>query len=538
VAAGDAQVREVLVRQLGALPLLLPLCERLGLREIINAQCYADEQVPEDIDVGRVALVLILNRLLAPQPLVHVETWLADTVLPELLGLAADQCNDDRLARVLDRLVPHLDTLWQALIVAAITRFEVDLRWLAHDLTSLSFCGAYEGADLVRYGYSRDHRPDRKQVELATTVTVAGGIPLDYRVLAGNVADRTTPQETLARLQRLLAALPTRQPGEPVVLVSDRAMLSLEALAAYEGSGLQYLGPLDPSLGDGAVRTLLASVPTAELTAAPLAYRPQRAAKDPAWEAYHGVERSLSLPHPDASQPPLKVRAVVVWSPGKARLDAQLRATHLGRLEQSLEDLAGKLGRRPYTTTAAVQRRLATLLRRHPARRLLAVHLSGDGSPQAPFQLTWARQAAALAEAAALDGRYVLGTNLTTGSPTDLLTQAKRRDVPEKRFALVKGPLAVRPIFVHQQQRILALVWCTMVALLLYALLEWEARRVDQPQTGQVLFRQAATLRVVLLAHPDGRSLRLLTGVDPRLTVLLDRLGWPPPDRYAGAVPW
>jgi len=135
------------------------------------------------------------------------------------------------------------------------------------------------------------------------------------------------------------------------------------------------------------------------------------------------------------------------------------------------------------------------------------------------------RQAAALAEAAALDGRYLLGTNLTTGSPTDRLAQAKRRDVPEKRFALIKGPLAVRPIFVHQQQRILALVWCTMVALLLYALLEWEARRVGQPQTGQVLFRWAATLRVVLLSHSDGSSLRLLTGLDPNLAALLDRFG-------------
>jgi hypothetical protein len=538
-AIHDAQLDQVLVRQLGALPVLLPLCERLGLREVINARCYPNAQVPEDIDVGRVALVLILNRLMAPEPLVHVETWLADTVLPDLLELDAAQCNDDRLARVLDRLVPHLDALWQDLVVGAITHFGLDLRWLCQDLTSLSFTGAYEAADLVRYGYSRDHRPDRKQVELATTVTAAGGIPLDYRVLAGNVADRTTPTETLARVQRLLAALPPRQPGAPAtVLVSDRAMLTLEALAAYVGSGLAYLGPLDPSLGDGAVRALLASVPAEELTATPLSYRPQRAADDPDWEDYHGVERPLRLPHPDPSHPPLVLRAVVVWSPGKARLDAQLRATNLTRLEQSLVDLAGKLGRRPYTPAAAVQRRLTTLLAHQPARRFLAVDLHGDGSTPAPLHLTWTHQDAVLAEAAALDGRYVLGTNLPTGSPTDLLTQAKHRDVPEKRFALVKGPLAVRPVFVHQQQRILGLVWCTMVALLLYALLEWEARRVGQPQTGQVLFRQAATLRVVLLPRPDGSILHLVTGLDPRLAGFLDRLGWPSPDRYAGTLPW
>src|SRR5581483_11924471 len=133
-------------------------------------------------------------------------------------------------------------------------------------------------------------------------------------------------------------------------------------------------------------------------------------------------------------------------------------------------------------TLKAVQRRLTTLLKRQPARCFLAVQVSGDGSAQSPLQLTWTRQEEALAAATTLDGRYVLGTNLPTGTPSELVAQAKRRDVPEKRVALVKGPLAVRPVFVHQQDRILGLVWCSMVALLLYALLEWEARQVGFPQ--------------------------------------------------------
>jgi len=138
-------------------------------------------------------------------------------------------------------------------------------------------------------------------------------VPLDYRVLAGNVADRTTPVENLRRLRGLLARLPPRDPTQlaPVV-VSDRAMLTLEALAAYAEADLHPLGPLDPSRGDGAVRDLLAAVPAAELAAAPLAYRPRRAADDAAWEDYHGVERPLALPHPIPTRPPLVLRALVV----------------------------------------------------------------------------------------------------------------------------------------------------------------------------------------------------------------------------------
>jgi transposase len=237
-AAVDAALDQALVRSLGALPALLPLCEQLGLRAIINRRCYPEGGAPEDLDVGTVALVLMLNRLQSPEPLVHVEEWVGQSALPDLLGIEAGQCNDDRLARTLDTLLPHLDALWQDLVVAAMTTFAVDLSALCYDRTSISFCGVYEEADLVRYGYSRDHRPDRKQIELAATVTAAGGIPLDYRPLAGNVADRATPVEQVRRLHGLLALLPPRPADQRTLVISDRAMLTEAALAAYAGSNL------------------------------------------------------------------------------------------------------------------------------------------------------------------------------------------------------------------------------------------------------------------------------------------------------------
>jgi len=532
----EAALDQALVRSVGALPVLLPLCAQLGLRESINRHCYPDGVGAEEIDVGCMALVLILNRLQAPQPLVHVETWLAGTALPEVLGLDAAQCNDDRLARTLDTLLPHLDAIWQDLIVAAISAFDLDLRYLCYDLTSISFCGAYEDADLLRYGYSRDQRPDRKQIELAATMTAAGGVPLDYRALAGNVADRATPVANLQRLQGLLALLPPRDPAAPCIVVSDRAMLTAEALAAYARSKLCYLGPLDPGLGQGVVQDLLAAVSAEELAAHPLPYRPQRAADDPDWVAYQGMERPLFVPHPDPSAPPLEVRALVVWSPGKARLDAQLRATHLARLERALQQLAGKLGRRPYTTLSAVHKRVTALLKGHPARRFVDVQISGGPGTEAPLTLTWTRSQTLLAQATALDGRYVLGTNAPALDAAQMLERSKQRDVPEKRFALVKGPLAVRPVYVHKEERVLGLVFCTLVALLLFALLELALRRAGLPLSGQQFLAQCAPLAVVVLVLHDGSQLRHLTGLAPPLATLLHALGWPSAERYVHPV--
>lgn len=303
-AALAAQVDRHLVRRLAALPLLIPVVEKLGVRDQVNPRCHPLGAATPDLDLGQVVEVVVYNRLLAPRPLVHVETWLAETVLPDLLGLDAAQCNDDRLARTLDAVVPHLDSLWQDLIVRAVRTFRVDLSQLAYDITSISFCGEYAAADQITFGYSRDHRPDRKQIELATTVSVAGGVPLGYQVVAGNVADRTTPVANLQRLQRLLAVLPPREPGDPApLIISDRAMLTAEAIAAYVASDLCFPGPLDPALGNGAVRQLLASVTSAELATALLGDRPQRASDDPDGEDDHGCCGPSSFPIPIRPSP-------------------------------------------------------------------------------------------------------------------------------------------------------------------------------------------------------------------------------------------
>src|SRR5437870_9005342 len=72
-AAAEAALDRELILQLGALPLLLPLLERLGLREAVNRHCHPTDTTERELDVGLVTGVLVLNRLLAPQPLVHVE---------------------------------------------------------------------------------------------------------------------------------------------------------------------------------------------------------------------------------------------------------------------------------------------------------------------------------------------------------------------------------------------------------------------------------------------------------------------------------
>ena len=314
-----------LILHLGALPLLLPLLERLGLREVVNRHCHPREH-PGGPRRGAG------HRRAGAQPPAGAPAAGArgdlagGTALPDLWGLEAPQCNDDRLARTLDALHPT----WRPLAGPGggrVQAFGLDLSRLAYDLTSVAFCGAYEGRTWCASGTAAT--TGRPQAGGAGDHGDPGGRgALDYRVLAGNVADRTTPVDNLRRLQTLLAALPPRAPtATPPLVVSDRAMLTLEALAAYEAAGCATWGRWTPPGRRGragAAGRRAGGGPGGPDTA--LAYRPQRAAATRLAPFPRGPTR-LVLPHPEPARPPLRVRALVVWSPGKARVDAQVRGT-------------------------------------------------------------------------------------------------------------------------------------------------------------------------------------------------------------------
>lgn len=108
--------------QVGALPVLYALLETLQVRQIINRHCPTKGEV----DHGTVAIVLVLNRLMFPLPLYQVADWVGRTVLVSVLSVPAAKFNDDRLARTLDALYPHLETIWREVVEVALLKADVD----------------------------------------------------------------------------------------------------------------------------------------------------------------------------------------------------------------------------------------------------------------------------------------------------------------------------------------------------------------------------------------------------------------------------
>src|SRR5208283_2938541 len=218
-------------RALGGPWLGLALVDALGLKEFLaRTMPRGDEEVPWSL----MALILIVCRLCKPSSELHISEHIyTHSALVDLLGIPAEKINEQRLYRALDALLPHKEALEMFLKNRLGELFGLQYDLLLYDVTSTYFEGQAEGNPLARRGYSRDHRPDCKQVCIGLVVSRCG-MPLGYEVFAGNRTDVTTLQEIVATMER-------RYGRADRIWVGDRGMVSADNIAFLKQSGRRYI---------------------------------------------------------------------------------------------------------------------------------------------------------------------------------------------------------------------------------------------------------------------------------------------------------
>jgi transposase len=496
----------------------MPIFRRLQVAETVDRHCPGKEKVSH----GTAIVTLGLNRLMSPKPLYQVDEWMAGTVLEDTLGVSAGQMYDVRLGRTLDDLHPYLGAIWQDVVVQAILEYHLDLAFLHYDITSIYFEGEYTDSAKIDYGYSRDHRPDTKQVNLGVNVTGPEGVPLAYRVLAGRTADQTTPVENMRALQELLSRPELAKRDTNPIVISDRAMLHAEVIVTYDQEQIRWLGPLNL---DERLRTLMGSVGDEELSAHPLDYRPDNQPKDEPLR-YHGVLRSTAIEHEGQSVP---IQVLVVKSRTKLKLDRERRQTYLERLTCRLEEIKGMLNKRRYKRKAYAQAQIDKACRGNPAKHFVDLDLGGEDDN---LTLRYSLNQELIAQAEAVDGRYLLGTNDTTLSACQMLTLFKQQEVVERRFKVIKGPVRIRPLFLHKEERVESLVFVAMLALLVYTILEILCRRAGEQTTARRVLQRFERLAAVYIQFTDGSQLKVPSALNTAQQQLIELLRFPPPEVY------
>ena len=437
--------RQQVVRSQGALPVLLALLKRPEVRAIINRHCPTRSPV---------TLVLVLNRLMAPRPLYKVVDWLATTLIAEQLGFAKDKLNDDRLGRTLDILAEHLPAIWSEIQQQVLLRYRIDLPVLFHDLTAWIMTGQYEKSELVDYGFAHNSPLDDPKIKLGLVASRDGGLPLLFQPWSGRTADKATVQTNMAHLRTFL------QHGwsaSQVLLVGDCANLSSALAFADQDANLRYLAGLAKL--EKAHRELLLAPEDRQFEQLPLA------------EGYWGVPCDVVFAHQDRTA---TQRGLVVRSDPLRQALRQERREQIRQLLLALHQIQGKIGQKRYRTETEIAQRIATQLKRSAVGKLVGT------------------QVTTLA-----DGKISLAY-------PQRLARYRQKDTLEKRFEVSKQDLKMRPLPVHSDERIQAMLLLHLIALLAYSLLERQAEQAGLCLTARRIIARLAPLQVQVLEAWDG----------------------------------
>lgn len=472
--------RQQIVRYLGALPILVALLERLQVREIINRHCPTQSPV----DHGAVTLVLVLNRLIAPRPLYKIVDWLGTTLIAEHLEVSRNKFNDDRLGRTLDVLAEHLPAIWGDIQQQAFLHYKIDLSILFYDLTALVMAGQYSQSDLVDYGFAHNTPNDDPKIKLGLMVSQDGGVPLLFQPWSGRTADKATVQTNMHNLRVFL-----QQRGwqaSQVMVVGDCANLSSELAFAYADANLRYLTGLAKL--EKVHRELVLKPNRRDFERLPLA------------EGYWGAPCEVPFTHAGRT---ITHRGLVVCSDPIRQALRQERQENLRELLLALQEIQAKArtNEKFHRTEKDVSQRVATRVKNSPVGNLIGVKVSTVAKK---ICLEWWIDVNALQDIERGEGRFLLVTNDFSLSYPEMLAQYRKKDAVEKRFTICKQDLKVRPLHVHSDERIQAMLLVNLIALLVYSLLERQAERHGLCLTARRIIDQLSTLQVQRIEAWDG----------------------------------
>jgi transposase len=496
------KVRVERARSFGAVWLGWLLWRALKLDELCEGLLPSGR---EAVPWGEVIAILVIGRLCEPSSELHVaEQWYRSTALEDLLGVATEQVYDERLYRSLDRVLPHKQAIERHLMERLGELFDLDYDLLLYDVTSTYFEGVADPS-IARRGYSRDHRFDCVQVNIALVVT-RQGMPLGYEIFRGDTVDVTTVEEIVESMERRFGK--ARR-----VWVMDRGMVSAENIAWLNATGRRYVL--------GTARSEL------KRWSRQLAERSD-------WRHIREDVQVKLCRGPDGLETFLLCR-----SASRIEKERAMHARFASRIEAGLASLGRRIEHaRRRLDRSSLERQIGRLLERHArAAARYAISIEEDPGSLSGLRLQWSANPEWDEWATLSEGTYILRTNVHDWSDEELWKTYVQLTEAEAAFRVHKSDLAMRPIWHHKETRIKAhILICFLAYALWKTLQQWQSRAGlgESPRTVLSEFSRIHAADVVLpLADGSQRELRLRCVVrpDPGQALLLERLGLTLPQR-------
>jgi transposase len=449
----------------------LELCRQVGLVDFLEqALPTGREEIPWPV----MALILILARLCDPSSELRIaEHFYEASALSDLLGVPANKVNEDRLYRCLDQLLPHKEELERHLKNRLGEPFDLDYDLMLYDVTSTYFEGEAKRNGLAQRGYSRDHRPDCKQVNIALVVS-REGMPLGYQLFTGNRNDVTTLEDIVERIER-----PYGRANR--IWVLDRGMVSEE--------NVRYLKQ--------AKRRYIVGTPKGVLK------RFEGELRAPDW---HRVREGLEVrfcPAPGGEEVFLLCR-----SAQRKEKEQAMHERFEKRIEEGLEKIVASCRKRKQLPAAVGQRVGRLLGQNSRAARAFEVQIDPDVDGFAKCH--WKRIDRWREWARLSEGCYVLRSNVTDWSPEELWRAYMQLTEAEAAFRIQKTDLQLRPIWHQKQERVEAHILMCFLTFVLWKTLAQLCQRAGLGNEPRKVFQELAdiTLVDVVLPTRNGVTIR------------------------------
>lgn len=463
VEVDTKRVRAERVRDFGGYWLGLEIADKLGLISLLERLL---PQGREEIPWSMMALTLVLMRLCQPSSELRIAEHLYErSSLGDLLGIPADKVNDDRLYRTLDSLLPHKAEMEKHFKGRLGELFGLEYDLLLYDVTSTYFEGECAANDQARRGYSRDHRPDCKQVCIALVVSKEG-FPLGYEVFAGNRADVTTVEDIVEKVENQYGSVRR-------IWVMDRGMISEENLEYLRSGGRRYI----------------VGTPKSQLKRFEL-----ELLREDWQQVRQGLEVKL-CPSPDGEE-----SFILCRSTARAIKEKQIHERFEKRIEKGLVKLVESC-RKKKQKVGAVERRLGRLLEANSrGAGLFRVEVRERADRSA--DVVWEKLEEWRAWAELSEGCYLLRSNIIDWDAEELWQAYIQLTEAEAAFRIQKGDLRIRPIWHQKKERVEAHILICFLAYVLWKMLGQMCQRAGLGSEPRKVLDEIAQIKAVDVVMP------------------------------------
>ena len=443
------------------------------------------ERGREEVRWAQVLELLVVNRLIDPGSEFRLHRqWFDQSAMDVLLGVDFAVAEKDRLYRCLDRILKHKRDLFVHLQQRWKNLFEVSFDVLLYDLTSTYVEGEAEQNPKAKRGYSRDGRPDCKQVIVALVITPEG-FPLAYEVMDGNTSDKTTLRGFLAKIEELYGK--ARR-----VWLMDRGIPTEAVLQEMRETERQMF--------------YLVGTPKARVS------KYEKQWLELPWQKVRdSVEVKLFSQDGELY--------VLAKSEGRQQKEIAIRRKKLARLLRKLRRMRKSLPSRDQL-----------LLRMGAAKKeagrafgFVKIRVPGKNQEVTRETFTFHTDRKKLQEAQLRDGHYLLRTNLVAEDPAVLWDRYMQLTQIEAAFKCLKSELGIRPIYHQLEHRVEAHILVAFLAYCLSVTLKHRLQAHAPGLTPRAVLEKFASIQMLDVSFPttDGRCLTMPRYTEPADDVAL-----------------